>query len=384
MTVTSPSSFTWVAAGKTVAVIPAGQAARAVEQSSGGHLTGTWQLEVASSCSASSWRTVAANLKDPTAVPASLQATAPRSELLTLCRGDHLNVTYRGRLEAYDYYGSGTGYQHLERTLNLIAIEQFLSDVTPGESPSGWGEYGGTAGSPQDEPWGFQELETQAIAARTYLLYSISIGGWYGYADICDDTCEYYGRGIQYETPLATRAVRDVAGQYLVQSGSPAPAEYGSSSGGYTEALNYGNGTSIFDAIRDLGDAVCIGGRGSLGCNPVHSWPVSIPVTTVERQFPTVGTLVSVKVTATDGSGRVTRMEIVGEKATVSVSVGTFQDNFPNAGWLSSLFAVTDGPGATAVAASRTLQARPIGDGSPGFRPPVGPLALRTPVRGRQ
>jgi hypothetical protein len=93
---------------------------------------------------------------------------------------------------------------------------------------------------------------------------------------------------------------------------------------------------------------------------------------------------VSVKVTATDGSGRVTRMEIVGEKATVSVSVGTFQDNFPNAGWLSSLFAVTDGPGATAVAASRTLQARPIGDGSPGFRPPVGPLALRTPVRGRQ
>lgn len=382
VTVRSPSAFSYVdSAGKTVASVAAGQVGRAVEIARSGALTGLWEIETASSCTATSWKTLATGVSDPTAVPASLQATAPTSQLLTLCRADGQDVTYRGRLEAFDYYGAATGDVHLERTLNIIAIEQFLSDVTPGESPSGWGTYGGTTGAPQGEPWGFQELEAQAVAARSYLLYSKSAGGWYGYADICDDSCEWYGEGIKYETPLATRAVRDTAGQYLVQSGQPAPAEYGSSSGGYTEALNYWNDKSIFDSIRDLGDAVCIGGQGSLGCNPVHTWTVSIPVATVEGAFPSVGTLESVKVTSTDSSGRVNEIEVVGAKATDSVSGATFANDF--GGFLSTMFAVTDGPGATAVAPTGARPTWRIGFGSPGFRTPVGLPASRTSAGGQ-
>lgn len=379
VTVRSPSAFSYVdSAGKTVASIAAGQVGRAVEIAKAGVLTGLWQIETASSCSATgtSWKTLATGVSDPAAVPASLQATAPTSQLLTLCRADGQDVTYRGRLEAFDYYGAATNDEHLERTLNIIAIEQFLSDVTPGESPSGWGTYGGTTGAPDGEPWGFQELEAQAVAARTYLLYSKSVGGWYGYADICDDSCEWYGDGIKFETPLATRAVRDTAGQYLVQSGQPAPTEYGSSSGGYTEAMNYGDGKSIFDSIRDLGDAVCIGGQGSLGCNPVHTWTVSLAVTAVEAAFPSVGTLESVKVTSTDASGRVNTIEIVGTKATDSVSGATFTYDF--GGFLSTMFAVTDGLGATAVAPAGARPVGRIGFGSPGFRPPAGLLPSRT------
>ncbi|MGD0081726.1 MAG: SpoIID/LytB domain-containing protein [Acidimicrobiales bacterium] len=375
MTVTSPSAFTFMGEdGKTVATIGAGQAARVFEQGKPGALTGIWTLESASTCTSTSWKVLETNLHDPVAVPASLQASAPRSDLLTLCRGDGQDVTYRGRLEGYDYYGANTGDEHLERTLNLIALEQYVSDVTPGESPAGWGTYGGTTGAPQAEPWGFQELEAQAVASRSYVLYEIASGGWYGYADICDDICEYYSAGIKYETPLTTFATRDTSGQYLMQDGIPAPTEYEASSGGYTEALSYWNGQSIFDAVRDVGDAVCIGGRGTLGCNPVHTWPNSVPVAAVEKVFPSVGTLVSVKVTRTDSSGRVTEMEIVGQKSTTTVNGGTFTADF--GGFFSTMFAVTDGPGATksgVASASGTPVAASTaaGAGVPGLQPPV-------------
>jgi len=377
MTVTSPSAFTFLGEdGKTVATIGAGQAARVFEQGKPGALTGIWTLETAATCTSTTWKVLETNLHDPVAVPASLQANAPRTDLLTLCRGDKQNITYRGRLEGYDYYGANTGNLHLERTLNLVALEQYVAGVTPGESPAGWGTYGGTTGAPQSEPWGFQELEAQAVASRSYVLAEIAEGGWWGYADICDDVCEYYAKGIEYENSLTTLATNDTAGQYLGQSGAPAPTEYASSSGGYTEALNYGNGQSIFDAIRDLGDAVCIGGQGSLGCNPWHTWTDSVPVTTVEKEFPAVGTLVSVKVTQTDASGRVTEIEVIGEKSTSTVSGATWAADF--GGFLSTLFAVTDGPGATqpaprvapagsGLAGTSAL----LGAGMPGMRPPV-------------
>ncbi|HXY43141.1 MAG TPA: SpoIID/LytB domain-containing protein, partial [Acidimicrobiales bacterium] len=328
VTVTSPSRFTYVnSAGKKLASIPAGHAARALEIKKKGSLTGLWELEKATSCTAAKWEEVATGLTDPIAVPASLAATAPSTDLLTLCRADDQDVTYRGRLEAYDYYGPSTADEHLERTLNLVALEQYVADVTPGESPAGWGAYGGSQGSPQGEPWGFQELEAQAVAARTYVLYSMATGGWHGYADICDDSCEWYAQGIMWESPLASLAVLDTAGQYLVQNGGPAPTEYGSSDGGYTEAFEYWNGQSIFDAVADPGDAVCLGGPQSLGCNPWHTWTDSIPVTKLERQF-AVGTLESVQAVSTDASGRVTEIEIVGTEATVTASGATFAGDF--------------------------------------------------------
>jgi stage II sporulation protein D len=383
LTVTSASAFTYVdSKGKTLFTVPPGTAARAIEtrvHGGSGPRTGVWQIQTGASCTPKSWKTVRAKVTDPTAVPASLLATAPVKDLLTLCRADGQDVTYRGRLEAFDYYGSATGDAHLERTLNLVSIEEYVADVTPGESPAGWGTYGVAKGEAQGEPWGFQELEAQAIASRTYALYEIANGGWFGYADICDDVCEYYSEGVRYENPLSTLAVHDTAGQYLVQNKQPAPTEYSSSDGGHTDAMTYWNGQSIFDPAKDPGDSVCIGGQQSLGCNPWHTWGASLSVTSVEQQFPTVGALVSVKVTSTDKSGRVSTIEIVGKKGTMPVSGTTFQYDF---GLMSSLFVVTDGPGATQkagpqAAGPQALVARSFLGGSPGFRAPVSPLSTR-------
>ncbi|MGC9961635.1 MAG: SpoIID/LytB domain-containing protein [Acidimicrobiales bacterium] len=397
ITLTSPSAFTYVdSQGKTLVTVPAGTAARAIEtrlHGGSGPRTGVWLIQTGASCTPKSWKTVA-KASDPTAVPASLLATAPDKDLLTLCRADGQDVTYRGSLEAFDYYGSATNEAHLERTLNLVSIEEYVADVTPGESPAGWGAYGVAKDEPQGEPWGFQELEAQAIASRTYALYEIANGGWFGYADICDDVCEYYSEGIRYENPLSTLAVHDTAGQYLVQNKEPAPTEYSSSDGGHTDAMTYWNGKSIFDPAKDPGDSVCIGGQQSLGCNPWHTWGASVSVASVEGQFPTVGALVSVTVISTDKSGRVSSIEIVGKKATVSVSGAAFQSDF---GLMSSLFVVTDGPGATQkagpqaagpqaagphaagpqAAGPQAFVARSLPGGSPGFRPPVSPLSTR-------
>ena len=239
------------------------------------------------------------------AVPASVQATAPLKDLLTLCRADGQDVTYRGRLEAYDYYGASTGNEHLERTLNLVPLEQYVADVTPGESPAGWGTYGVAKNQPQDEPWGFQELEAQAVASRTYVLYSIASGGWYGYADICDDVCGVLQRGRQVRNP-PQHARRPRHRRHVSRAGqATGPDRVRSSDGGFTQALDYWNGQSIFDAVADEGDAVCIGGTNALGCNPWHTWKVSISVALLQRDFPAVGTLTSVKVLSRDASGRV-------------------------------------------------------------------------------
>lgn len=336
-------------------------------------LTGLWELETAGSCSATSWTKVATGLTDPIAVPASLAPTAPQGDLLTLCEPADQQVTFRGRIEAYDYYGTGTGLRHLERTVNLVALEQYVADVTPSESPAAWGTYGGALGAPQGEPWGFQELEAQAVAARTYLLYSIADGGWKGYADICDATCEFYGRGVEYESPLATLAATDTAGLYLVQAGAPAPTEYGSSSGGYTAGLSYASGKSIFAAVPDPSDSVCIGGPQSLGCNPWHSWVTTVSVASLEKQFG-VGALVSLQVLSTDSSGRVRELQIVGTRATATVPGVTVAQDF---GLLSTMFQVvlSRAPVAPPAGAGRRRPTlAPMG--APGLRPPVGPPTL--------
>ena len=69
-----------------------------------------------------------------------------------------------------------------------MPLEQYVADTVPGESPSSWASLGGAG--PQGMNWGFQELEAQAVAVRSYVL--ANLGGYGGYADTCDLTCQTY------------------------------------------------------------------------------------------------------------------------------------------------------------------------------------------------
>jgi peptidoglycan hydrolase-like amidase len=390
VTVTSHSSFS-VKSGSTKLSIPAGMAVRSVLSGSGTS-KGTWSVSEAGSCKdRSGWKVLARGLTDPIDVPASSSAKAPASKLLQLCRADGVVVTYRGSIEAYDYDSSSTGYRPYERTLSLVPLEQYVEDVTPTESPSGWGQLPNGSAGPQGEPYGFQELEAQAVAVRTYVLAQIAGGGWYGYADICDNVCQGYSLGTYWENPLTDLATNDTKGQVLELAGSPAPTQYAASSGGYTQ------GSPSFAPVADSGDAVCLKDSGGLGCNPWHTWTASVPVSEVEQAFPGVGTLADVKVTARNKlgalGGRVLEIEVIGTTGETEKATGnTWAADF---GLYSNWFALTNGPSATAKPPSEktpgafTPGGRSAADGPtpwpeenagvglPGAMPPVPPISAR-------
>ncbi|MHB8456458.1 MAG: SpoIID/LytB domain-containing protein, partial [Acidimicrobiales bacterium] len=303
--------------------MPPGTAAEAVISS-----TGSWTLYQAPSCSASAsgWTPVkgGSGLVNPIAVPISQRPNAPSEDLLTICRADGVNETVRGIVKAYNYDNANTGNVPLARTLNILPLNEYLADVVPSESSAGWGMVGGK--NPADgKQWGFQELEAQAVAARTYVLAYIHAGGWHGYASICDSYyCQSYP-GITNESAIATQAVNDTTGQYLTIGGQPAPTQYSASTGGYTVA-------SSFPAVIDAGDAVCLKNTSYWTCNNEHTWSASIPVKTVESTFPTIGTLESVTATSRNGlgqwGGRVLTIRIAGSLGAVTESGSTFKYQF--------------------------------------------------------
>ena len=101
------------------------------------------------------------------------------------------NLSVRGILEG-TYNSDGSA-----RTVNVLPVEDYVAGVVPNESPAYWGTMGWRRAPGAGR--GFQELEAQAVAGP--LLHGGGPGGYGGYADTCDLTCQTY-RGIANESPL--------------------------------------------------------------------------------------------------------------------------------------------------------------------------------------
>ncbi|MEO6880704.1 MAG: SpoIID/LytB domain-containing protein [Mycobacteriaceae bacterium] len=216
-----------------------------------------------------------------TMLSAVFSSGADRAPLLSFCGGP----SYRGNLTLVPADGS-------LRTVNTVAQEDYVRDVVPRESPSGWGDTGGQAA-----------LEAQAVAARSYGMAQ----NRYPYAKTCDtQSCQVYG-GAGGESPQANRAVASTAGQVLVDNaGRVRSTEFSSSTGGWTAG-------GTFPAVVDAGDAI----------SPYHDWTVSIPVSTIERAYD-VGALTAVRVTGRNGlgadGGRVLTVQVIGSQRTVNTT----------------------------------------------------------------
>jgi SpoIID/LytB domain protein len=300
--VTSGSPFS--AAGLPVA---AGQAVLMTNDGSGG----SWNVTIGGGC-AGPWNgAVAANVTNPTAVPnhnPDLGDPATGSEALQLCQGGG-NLTMRGNIEGTDYLGQ-------PRTVNFVPLEQYVAGVVPNESSASWGALGGAG--PQGQPWGFQELEAQAVAARSYAM--AGIGSYFGYTDTCDLTCQTY-QGTKNENPLTDLAATATAGQVMeFPGGAVAATQYSASTGGYT---NPGNSQG-FPAVPDTADSICVPGA----CNPNHTWTASVPVSQIQADWPQLGTLQAFNITARNGfgdfGGRVTSLTLVGSNQNVTMTGDQF------------------------------------------------------------
>jgi len=212
-----------------------------------------------------------------------------------------------------------------------------VADVTPAESPASWGALG--AVGPQGLPSGFQELEAQAVAVRSYVMSTYgSLQGWFGYADICDSTaCQEYP-GIANENATTDTATTDtVTMAVLLPGGAVATTQYSSSTGGYSAG-------GTFAAVPDSGDAVCVPGA----CNTHHTWQAQVPVAAIQSAYPQIGALISVGVSQRNGlgdlGGRVVQMTVQGSAGSVNVSGDTFASQFAPYGVQSDWFAVTSQP----------------------------------------
>ena len=293
-----------------------GDAAAVRFQQSG---SGTWNIDVGVGC-AGPWTLVSGNQGGtPTA--------SPVGGLLTLCvAGGSPNV--RGTLSAV-YNSAGQA-----RTVNTLPLEPYVADTVPGESPSSWGSLGGAG--PQSMPWGFQELEAQAIAVRSYVL--ANLGGYGGYADTCDLTCQTY-RGIEFESATSIEAANDTAGQVMVMpNGQIATTEYSASTGGYTSSANQG---SPFNPVPDNGDAV--------SGNPNHHWTTSVSDATLNATWPQIGSFNGQVSATTDPGhpfdfpfGRVDTITLNGSAGSVTVPGTEF---YTDLGLKSDLFSITSTAG---------------------------------------
>ena len=204
-------------------------------------------------------------------------ATSGLDQTLQLCEGPTSATWYRGEIRAARYGAR-------QRTVNWVAIEQYLRSVVPSEMPSVWSEMGGGAGQ--------AALEVQAVAARSYALAEVR----YGYAKTCDTIrCQVYsGRrsrrgsdGWDHETAATDAAVASTAGMVRLQDGVVSRTEFSASTGGHTI-------TADFTGVPDAGDDVSI--------NPVHRWTDEIDVERVGDAFG-LGALYEIEVIARDGFG---------------------------------------------------------------------------------
>ncbi|HUI05099.1 MAG TPA: SpoIID/LytB domain-containing protein [Acidimicrobiales bacterium] len=319
------------------------------------------------------WTLLASSVASPTITPVSAAAFPAdaqiANEVLELCRPG-------GTLSARGSFQGVVNANNQVRTVNIVPLGEYVADVTPAESPTGWGSLG--AVGPQGLPSGFQELEAQAVAARSYVMSSYgSLQGWFGYADICDSTtCQVYP-GIADENATTDTAATDTANvAVLLPGGAVARTEYSSSTGGYSAG-------GTFAAVPDPGDAVCVAGA----CNTHHTWQAQVPVSAIQSAYPQIGTLISVGVSQRNGlgdlGGRVLQMTLQGSAGSVTVSGDTFASQFAAYGVQSDWFAVTSeasgGVGGYWMAAT---DGGVFSFGNAGFHGSLGGVRLAQPVVG--
>ncbi|MGH9099909.1 MAG: SpoIID/LytB domain-containing protein, partial [Acidimicrobiales bacterium] len=291
---------------------------------------GGWSVATGTGCGGA-WTSAGETVSTPVVRPAASGA------LLTLCADDGTALPVQGMLGGV-YNSAGEA-----RTVSTLPLEEYVADVVPGESISDWGTVG-TPG-PQGRPWGFQALEAQAIAVRSYVL--ASPGGYGGYATTCDLQCQSF-RGAKYLTANSTAAAQDTAGEVMVLPDGSIPAtEYSSSTGGYTASSAEG---SPFVAVPDTGDAVCLTPGNPGLCNTNHDWTKTVPLSNVAASWPTEGSSPTVTVSARNGDGtwggRATEITISGGGESQTVTVAAFETAL---GLMSDYFTIAETPGRSLV-----------------------------------
>lgn len=211
---------------------------------------------------------------------------------------------YRGTFEIVLKGGSFT-------VINLVKLDDYV---------------GGVINEEMGEGWPAEALKAQAVAARTFALYTVgeekhSEDGY----DVCTTThCQVYG-GVSSESRDALAAVSATRGEVMTYNGEPIYAAFHASSGGRTAASGEtGTDLPYLKSRPDPEDSE----------NPNQEWKISVPVKKLVDELRAagynVGTLKRIEISPLDMKGgklgkdrfssyRVKSVKFVGTLKTVDV-----------------------------------------------------------------
>jgi SpoIID/LytB domain protein len=185
------------------------------------------------------------------------------------------------------------------RAIDVVPLEQYLYGVVPAEMPSAWLP---------------AALDAQAVAARSYVLASRRAGAPF---DVYADGRSQAYLGISAETPAATEAVDETAGEVLLYDGQVATTLFSSSTGGRTQSAAdaFGPpGKPYLVSVRDPYDTI----------SPYHDWgPVVVTGRRLGHALGVRGRIADVTV-ARNSSRRVRTLAVAsfvrGAKSTTAVA----------------------------------------------------------------
>ena len=199
------------------------------------------------------------------------------------------NGLYRGSIEVSLDGGGVT-------SINELDIDSYLRGVVAGEMPSSWP---------------LEALKVQAVAARTYALATRKTTGDF---DQYPDTRSQVYRGVIGESVRSDAAVKDTSGRILTYAGVPAVTYYFSTSGGYTENVEFSFVGSLSKpwlvGVPDPYDTV----------SPYHRWTVRFSAATLDRALRAPGAFKRVRVLQRGVSPRVVRAKVVGTRGSRTVT----------------------------------------------------------------
>jgi len=241
---------------------------------------------------------------------------------------------YRGVLEIRPVVKSGFGRLRL---INVLDLEEYLQGVITNEMPASF------------HP---EALKAQAVAARTFALANLGRFAARGF-DLDDSTLSQVYRGHISEHPNGRAAVQSTRGLVVVRDGELVPTFYSSSMGGHTESNEWifnvpsdqlpgSNAHPALRAVHDADFPVPVDLATDEGAfafysqvwdhfdspqrsgNPRYRWVVNRSADYIAERVArnyglSLGPIRALVPVLRSPSGRIVRVHIVGERATVTL-----------------------------------------------------------------
>lgn len=173
------------------------------------------------------------------------------------------------------------------RVVNTVGLEPYLWGVVPSEMP---------------DRWPAEALEAQAVVARTYALAHLHGGDF----DLYPDTRSQVYGGMAAESPTASDAVNQTAGEVVTYKGKLASTFFYSSSGGKTA-----NVQDVWPKVAAVPYLVSVPDPYD-ALSPYHDWgPLRFTPALLARRLHAPGLLLDLRPDV-GASGRVRSVTVVG------------------------------------------------------------------------